>query len=246
MNPHNRIYLLYGTLASLFCLTVLFVIKLSCPKLLELDVRWLIVAGVPILVSLIAGDFIKKFSGFGLDLELIAKEPIGENGLIIDLSQPSVAKDKLGLPELENIPLNERSLYNVLKFKLGKNAYYTPEAVAQHLNTLSNIVFFETVDDSGQFKSLTIIPVGSGDHLFYYDKFIKQVEEGRIMDSISTTFEFVFDDQSIIETLKRIKNSGRNFIAVINQRRELVGIAYKERLEAYLANAFIKFIDREK
>ncbi len=61
--------IIYGLVISLVILLILLLLQHYSASLLNLETRWLVVAGVPIIIALIIGGYIYKFKGFGIELE---------------------------------------------------------------------------------------------------------------------------------------------------------------------------------
>ena len=65
-----------GAICSIGLLGTFFWFQHDSSKILNLESRWLITAGVPLLAALIVGGYIKSFKGFGVELEASLNKPV--------------------------------------------------------------------------------------------------------------------------------------------------------------------------
>jgi len=74
-----------GAIISIVLFIALVLFQHYNLDVLKLESRWLLVSGVPILIALFVGGYIKKFKGFGIELEAPEKTP--------ELSPPDVGPE---------------------------------------------------------------------------------------------------------------------------------------------------------
>jgi hypothetical protein len=65
-----------GIASSIIFLTLFLLLQYYIPSLMWLGTQWLVVAGVPVLIALFIGGYIKSFKGFGIELEAKLKSTI--------------------------------------------------------------------------------------------------------------------------------------------------------------------------
>ncbi|MFY0483355.1 hypothetical protein ACI6PS_12195 [Flavobacterium sp. PLA-1-15] len=86
---------------------------------LDLDVKWLIVSGIPILIGLLIGEYIKSFKGFGIEIESSLKAELPSK-LISPISEESIVDvnslDKRSLEYLQNLSFEEIQKISRLRF----------------------------------------------------------------------------------------------------------------------------------
>src|SRR3712207_5793823 len=80
LGRHSSLIICAVISLALFIVFLLFQYRES--PLLKLESKWLIVAGVPILIGLIIGSYIKRFKGFCIELESRLELSIGKVNLI--------------------------------------------------------------------------------------------------------------------------------------------------------------------
>lgn len=239
---NKRLYLIYGCILTLAIFIFLFIVKIFCPTLLDIDTKWLIIACLPILIALIVGEYIKKFSGFGVDIEMTAKEPLMHNPRVIEALHTTLALEKREIERLGDIPTNMRSSYDVLVFRISRVEYYEPYAVQKYLENLPEIKFFELVDMDNKFLSLTKINRNEiFDNISIIEDFLRYLDRVSIGEiPKDTTTEAVYRDETIIKTLQTIRLSKKDFIAVIDEKKNLIGVVYEHKLEKCLANVVLR------
>src|SRR5205823_4826406 len=94
----------------------------------------------------------------------------------------------------------ERIRINVLKFQLGKKGY-DEYAVQEYLRRLPNLTFFEIVDKSGKFKSLTRMysyEILNQEQTQKLKQFISSVENNRIVDLVNTVTDYISPNTTAI------------------------------------------------
>ncbi len=87
-------------------LTVTFlIINYANPYILQIDAQWLIIAGIPILVGLVAGGYIKSFKGLGIEIESALKESVNKIDLIkrINFEEAPPQTEKEGVQKLRQM-----------------------------------------------------------------------------------------------------------------------------------------------
>jgi CBS domain-containing protein len=241
---NRHLYLFYGSVISLTVLLLLFAVRLYKPELLDIDVKWLTVASIPLVIALIVGKFITKFSGLGLSVEVAANEEI-DNPAVLKVLKPLNAKTKSDLPELYSLSQSDLQEFNVLVFKSGQKEYYDPYAVSEYITKMPKVEYIEIVDPRDEFMTLIKIKrerFKYKDNEEFLRRFILQIERGELPGESNVTTSFVTANQTIVDTLNAVRESGKSFIAVVRNatERKLIGVVHEHALETYLANAVLR------
>ena len=254
----KRHAILLGAFAiSLLLLTVFLTFQYYQSPVLGLDVKWIILCGVPVLIGLFAGGYIKTFKGFGVELESNLKEtiPVSLISKAEVVSSKSMTKESVF--QLNEIPEEQKLKINRLQFLNGLKNHYENFAVGEHVRQLKQLKFIEILDANGGF--LYVMPVavlkGPDEHVIDWDKqtkFIKAIEEG----NIPTVYPDVVTDHlkttdNLVEGYRKISRSTQNKILlpsketlpILNDKNRMVGIVNKQRLEARIAEAVEKNLD---
>ncbi|WP_276480462.1 hypothetical protein [Paraflavitalea pollutisoli] len=250
----NRLYLFYGCILSLTLLVALFAMRLYQPTLLDIDVKWLVVAALPILIALVVGRFIHGFKGFGVELSVAAEaaKPIISSQSIkknVESIEPTGVMEKLGIEALENIPEVSKQKVTVLTFVLGKFDYYKLQVVKEYLRKLPNVKYFAVVDQNHEFIALVPLPENGEKSRKdqFISSFLRMIEENSLTNfNFSYSKEYVPETETVIDTLRLLHRSVHPFIAVVNKEMTFVGYATETSLQKALADAVLKDYDNKQ
>ena len=222
---------------------ILFLWLQSCnSEILKLDVKWLIVSGLPILIALLLGGYIHKFKGFGIELEASLHNPIGRESLIAtDIIQCIQGAEKGSLDHLTQSLFSRRNDYKRLSFILGKKDYYNDYVIEQYINRLPHLKYIEIKRHNGRF--ICLLPVSSFkiNNETDSDKiklFIRAIEENRFtaifQDEVIT--DRVREDDSLIKVLPKVRASKLGILPVISKQNILIGIITTQIVEKRIAD----------
>lgn len=118
-----------------------------------------------------------------------------------------------------------------------------------YLRQLPNVRFFEVVDGRGKFKSLTIIDSAtliSQNNNTILRSFINAIELNHLENvGLETSKEFLDLSATSVEAYKKIKASGKNFIAVLDDSQNLIGVVLQSRLEEYFSALVINAVEKK-
>ena len=249
MKKENRI-LLIGCIISIIIIIILFIIRANKEEWLDINIQWIGVAILPLILALIVGKYIKKFSGFGVELELVSEEPLSSNTAIVEFVESIFPEEKNTSLYLSVLPSEKKRKTNVLRFRINKKEYYQTYIVADYIRELPNIEFFEATDSRGKFKSLSRIDrqslLNQFEDYLGLRSFIKAIEDNRINDiELETTMQFIYLSETAVEVYKKISATGKNFIALVDKENILIGIVLKSRLEKYFSELVINAVDKK-
>lgn len=232
-------------------------------KILTIDSKWLFVSGVPLLVGLFLSGLIKKFKGFGVELEAGLSEKI-EVGLVSDVeSYKTPDLDKGSLNYLENMSSNEKKDIKRLKFVLGRKDYYVAFIIRKYFEELRNIEYIEFVDNEGRFKSLLpahrYIRIPSSrlteeeTEKIINDKIrnlIGLIENGFVPNKYKYAIsDSVNKSDSLTEAFTKFKFSpqgmshkGDQILPVLDNKDMMIGLTKKSQIAEEISEQVIKFI----
>jgi hypothetical protein len=241
-----------GLILTFLLLIAFLLIQHFFPSILQLDVKWIVVAVIPLIVSLILGGYIRVIRGFGFELETRIEEPI----VTIDLearmaltSLPPVEKQRFRA--LERMSQNQKSRITRLRFLSGRRSYYSAMVVDQYMWQLPNLEYFEVLNPNGTFVCL--IPI----HMFKLneeimreeiDNFIIALEENLVLDEYrqdAITLS-VRTDQRIIDVLETLRAHGTEIAVVLDAKRSALGIIKTIDIERRIADEVLVIAKRKK
>jgi hypothetical protein len=243
--------LMYGCIASIAALVILFGIRVYAPTLLDIDVKWLIVAAVPVVLALIAGRFITRFKWMGVDIEIAAEDPVIEHKEVIDILIPLKAQQKSDLIELDNMSDDQRNQPNVLTFIQGISNYYEPGAILAYVKMLPNIRFLMVTDEDSRFVALILISRKKFENYNFsdLDPFIRALEQRRIPYNFGKPITRRVDPHTQIVDVYEVLKKDPYKIRVLFKKEESLlpmGIITFERTEKYLANLLVKYLKKNR
>lgn len=249
----NKTLLIVSICVSAILLLTFMILQAYDLKSLNLDVKWVIVCGIPILLALFIGGYIKTFKGFGVELEADLNEPLPRNLISETDMMPSPAIAKSSINTLNEMQASEKRKINRLSFVYGRKDFYDEYAVVEYIRILEKLRFIEITDDDGLF--LYLLPIGNvlrysngrvevnvQDSLIF--ELIRSIENENIeLQYPKLVSQFVSTSDSTIAAYKKVKLSSQN--KVISQREEalpvvdkngrMIGIIYLNRIEANIA-----------
>ena len=231
-----------GILASLALLLIFLNLQAVNSNLLNLDIKWLVIASIPLLIVLVRSNIIQKFKGFGIELETRLQDPISSINLaaiaaLVDL--PSDAKQSISY--LERLSSSQRESIQRLTFQIERSGYYDERAIRFYLRELPNINFFEVVNSSGQF--IALLPVDllierNNPNEEVLRRFIKVLETNTpqaFYREIAIT-KTILESDNILDALQQVRKSKFGYLPVISEDGRLLGIATRPMLESKVAD----------
>jgi len=227
--------LVIGAIISIVFLIGFLLFQYNLSEILKLETRWLIVSGVPILVALIIGGYIKSFKGFGVELEASLEKPISNLTLTATEAMAKFQGDEKGsISYLQNLPRNEKSKISRLVFIQGKTNYYSHHAIEQYFYELDRLKYIEIRSENGKF--LALIPMSEFIHARHrhreninhqsLEKLIMALEKNEILSSyqhIALTVN-IQENIGVIESLRIMKNKRLKQLIVLDDNDNFVGL----------------------
>ncbi|MDD3878332.1 MAG: hypothetical protein PHT69_17060 [Bacteroidales bacterium] len=244
--------LIISLLFSVGLLVIFFIFQYYELKVLNLDIKWLVLSSIPILIGLFIGGYIKNFKGFGIELETNLKGQIPMTVVSkIDMADsPGINKQSLEL--LYNLSDKERDKISRLRFINGKRNYYDLFAIVEHYNALRHLRFIEVVDSDGEFLYLISASKLKINNEISHEKirqFIQAIETENIEETYpDAVSDFIITTDNIIEAYKKICKSQQSnsllslkeSLPILNEKRKMVGTVSKQRLEAKITQEVLK------
>jgi hypothetical protein len=247
--------LIVAAAAGLAFLLILWaVIALRVKRDVEVRPSDVLVAVAPIILLLLASGYISKasFGPQGVEFEAAAR------AIVSSAKQATTPLDKEAVPftQLQTvgkgspsaIPAMIENKVPVLTFMIGRQDYYTPEAVREYFQRLRSQKFLRYIvfQDSGGMlagicqASPLIEFVLASDTTLSVEGFVQGVASGSIVD-VLTRLDFcegatlaVAEDSDRGEALKRMQAAQRDWLPVVDKDRKFAGVVDRSNLLANL------------
>lgn len=249
-NKHPIVIL--GLIATLITFIALLLLQHFSPSILQLDVKWIVVACIPLLIALIVGGYISVIKAFEVELRMRMEAPIAS----LDLQAQEVFVPLKGIKkgtraELDRISLERRRRVTRLQFFVGRRGYYDARVILAYMHELPNLEYFEIVRPTGLFVCL--LPV----RLFYYhdevdcgelERFLIALRQHKIPDiydgeAITVT---VRAEQSIITVLEILRSSRLEAAVVMDSKGVILGLIKTSDIEKRITDEVIFEAKRKK
>jgi len=213
--------------------------------LLALEAKWLIIVGIPILLGLITGGYIHKFKGFGIELETLLENPIGEINLIAtDVLRGIPGDEKKSLEYLRKLSKKEKAEIQRLSFVSQKPNYYKNNVIVRYIEQLHKLEYIEVKKDDGTFVSLLPVKAlmeGDQPSRNKIGVFIEALEQDRLKEKFpnDAIMDSVKIDDSIIDILPKIRSSRQGVLPVVSEKGILAGVITTQAIEKRIADEVI-------
>jgi hypothetical protein len=222
-------------------------------KLLGLDTKWVIVAAIPLIIAILRSNIIRRFKGFGFELETRLEDPLGHVNLeTTDVVKFSLATGKETLRDLYAQDQAKRQKIERLTFVQGRKDYYGKDAIIEYLQELPGLSFLEVTEEDGSFVALLPIRLFRNPDQYVdkdqvvidevqVDNLIKAIENGSVShvfrsDAIT---ESVRDNESLLTVLPKVQASKFQILPVIAGSSRLIGTVTTQIVEKSIANAVL-------
>ena len=241
----KQIIVLVGVLVSLIIFIALLILQGTNASILKLESRWLLLAGVPLLIALIVGGYIHKFKGFGLEIETRLQNKIRKSELqALDALEQVEGQDKGTMSFLYDSPPEELAMKERLTLYSGRGGYYGSYALREYLERLINLKYIEIRYPQGKFRCLIPASFFKREEVFnsdFLDRFIDSLAEGNIFPEIEAEAEtdFVKTSEGLIAILPKVRESKHGWLPVLSKDQRLEGVVTKEVIESRIADEVI-------
>jgi hypothetical protein len=229
--------LIYGAGLTLILVEVFLYLKHINTPDLDLDLIWLIVAGIPLSLALIFGGYLRKSQALGIKLEASLQNTLGRVGMISGEGIDELpASQKESSEYLRNLQENRKKEVQRICLVTGRPNYYRAEVIREYLEKLPNLKFIEVRDLSGKFQCLLPAKVfgykGHSDNEAI-DRLLLGLEQQKVKelypyDAISRTIK---EDESLLESLENFRSSDFAFLPLLSKGGQFLGIIERETLE---------------
>jgi hypothetical protein len=244
---------------SIFLLTIFLTLQYFQFSGLKLDIKWLIISGIPILLGLFIGEYIKSFKGFGIEIETSLKSelptklvsPISENTIV---DSKGINKNSLGY--LLNLDPTERKKMSRIRFVFNRQGYYDFHVVSEYFRALNNLKYVEVVDENNVFKFL--IPIGTfkiqGDiSTSKIEDFLNQIENQTLSANFpSAITSYVNHDDSLLDAYRKLTSKNEKLesvydkkLPVLNSDNNLIGLLSKIKVEEFISKEVLNRYDQK-
>jgi len=228
--------LIFASLFSLILLLILLYFQSRKSELLALEAKWLIIAGIPVLLGLLAGGYITKFKGFGIELETLLENPLGEINLIAtDVLHGIPGEQKQSLMYLQELSPKKRAEVQRLSF-ISERRDYEEDTIVKYIEQLPRLEYIEVKKDNSTFVSLLpakIFMEGDQPNHNNIRAFISALKEGRVKEKFpdEAITDSVKTDDSVVNILPKVRSSRHGLLPVISEKGYLVGIITIQAIE---------------
>ena len=242
--------LVIGVIVSIILLIGLVWLNFNHANILTLESKWLIVAGIPILIALIVSGYISRFEGFGVAIEAALNAPVSMLDLkAMDVLSHTEGEVKKGIEQIERLPKERVAKIERLSFIYGKVHYYGAGAISEYLRSLWAIQYLEVKEENGEFvclipKSIFISENESetSDYRSRYNearihKFIESLERKTILSEFrDSCITFIVDqDDSLLEVLRQLRRKKLEVAVVLSEDKLFKGIVRTQDIERRIA-----------
>lgn len=226
-----------GTIFSIILLTIFLIFQYNQSGVLELESRWLLVAGVPILAALIIGGYIKSFKGFGIELEARLNKPVANMELSATVAMEEILGDaKSSIQYLDQLSPSSRRRISRLVLIQGRSNYYTLFALEQYLLKLKSLKYIEISNSEGKF--LALIPISifmqHGEiNSIVLGEFIHALEQSQVLQRYKSSLitSHISEDTRLIESLRVMHRKNTKELAVLDENEEFLGLLRARAVE---------------
>ena len=241
-----------GLIATFIIFIALLLLQHFSLLILQLDVKWIVVACIPLLIALIVGGYITEFTGFGITLRTTMRAPI----TWLDFQAQEVFIPSKGIKkgtraELDFISLERKRRVTRLQFFVGRRSYYDSSVISVYMRDLPNLEYFEIVRPTGLFVCL--LPV----RLFYHhdevdfrelERFLSALSKHKIPDvyngeAITAT---VRAEQSIITVLEILRSNRLEAAVVMDSKEAILGLIKTSDIERRITDEVLFEAKRKK
>ena len=242
-NPGEPDALWIGVAGSLVLLVVLGILQHTEAAFLKLPAHWLGVAALPVVVGLVAGGHLKRFKGFGIELEAF-EQPVEEVELTVAETVADLPGDEKGgrehLRHLVGGPPLRR-----LVFHEGRAGYYRASAVRRYLEGLPTVEYLEVRQESGALRG--VLPVGEvrgedgrpdRDSL---ERFVTALEKRTLLDAFpAARVPRVRGTDSVARVLRELRDASAELGVVADRQGRDLGVVVRRDLERRVVESVLE------
>lgn len=216
-------------------------------EILKLESKWLAIAGVPLLIALFGGGYITRFKGFGVELESKLKSPVKSVTLkAMDAVSRIQGDTKESINHLYNMGEDDVKQIKMLTFISGRQDYYDQLAVMEYFRRLNQVEFVGVTKETGEF--ICLLPIEKLMQNCHQD-INRPFDENKVSDfihalegnKITTKYRnetirlTIKQSDGLIAALQKLKDNNTDRAAVVNTKKEFVGVLTEQDIEHRIA-----------
>lgn len=235
-NGKKKVEILDSVIISFVLLMIFFLLRISpCKDMLDIEPLWVLVAFIPLIITIIFSGIIKGFKGLGIELEF--SKTIEELNLNIPLDTIKVSKGSCSLKgnqeDLKAL-LEEGKLekIKVIQFILSKKGYYDSKLVSVYFESFINLEYIEIINEKKEFQGF-----------FYFQRIFNEYSYCKDLAKIKKCIESLgnsCEDKDLKEIEKFIESVEKNTLKETYGSEYIVEYVKKDNT---LIEAYIKFDD---
>lgn len=239
----------WGIAGSGALLIVFMMLEQHGAKMLALEAKWLVVAGIPLLVAILRSNLIARFKGFGVELETRLRDTVGSLTLSAATALADLPGDeKQNMMYLQSMRESEREEIEKLTIREGRPGYYQAGAMMATLNELHKLRYIEVLSSSGKFVAL--IPVGSLKSGGFFDRqklddligyaARKEMRQIMVEGVITETIQL---DEKLVEVLPKLRKCKEGELPVLTRNGISIGLISAALIERRIADEVMKRVE---
>jgi hypothetical protein len=252
--------IIIGGLISIILLILFLILEYYDFKGLELDIKWIVVCGIPVIISIFISGFVKSFKGFGIELEANLSEPINLEFLKPVETIETYGFQKSSLEFLNNLQPNEKRRVQKLIFISGRRNYYDSYAVEEYFRQLEYLQFIEVTSENGSLKYL----INAGqffrregrEHIPRKDKIsnlINSIERDNVLTQFPEAItKRIKKTDSTIDAYREFESTSQGripfnrnqILPVVDNNEIMIGIIDKRTIEESICKDVLKTIKK--
>ena len=236
------------TIFSIVLLSVFSALQIIDSSILKLETKWLLISGAPLLVALIAGGYIAKFKGFGIELESKLNSPVKTLTLkATDVIAGIAGDNKQSVDRLPNFTDDQIERTKRLSFISGRDNYYGTDAIIRYMEKLRNLEYLEVKTESGEF--ICLLPASefksNNENRCNVEishnkvsRFRRALEENKVTKDYSHVCIklTVGQDEGLLDVLQKLRNINQKIAVVVNSDGQFIGILTERDIEHRIAD----------
>lgn len=212
---------------------------------LSLESRWIAVAGIPILVALLAGGFISKFKGFGIELEGELRTPVDEGSFIeapdvllqaSDIAEQAEEIAKASLDQLYQLVPEKREKVKRLRFVM--RGHYVREVIQEYFRELPNLQFLEIRDQSDILRCILPKQAINATNIQTFVDALREETVPQDFRPVSVNIPILPKDNLLV-AIEKLRNSGLESLPVLDGTK-VVGLLDRSSAFESLADAIVQ------
>jgi len=245
-------YLLLSLLLSLILLLGFFGIEKSNFKdILKLDHFWVLIAFLPLFITVMFSGIIKGFKGLGIELEL--SKTIEELNLNIPIELVLAGEGNSSIKDNQKVleDLKEKGNLDqikIIKFFLKKNNY-TAELTCEYFKAFPNLEYIEIFNEKEDFQGLFYFSEifkkckECNEYLELIEEFLQNLKNDSLKNYYSDKYivEKVKKSDTILDVYKQFKKSSSQVLPVI-ECNKMVGVVSRCQVNEQIAKKAIEKI----